>query len=199
MAFSHISLNSYQFKFKKIVSIILISLVLLITFKYHLRFNENRKFHELENVELKLSINAKEIHKKLSGLNWITPQFKNNPMEEINIINQIISVLGKDTRNQMLITNYAFVSIILNRKLYSPSRVYIGDGTVNPLKGNKYATKYKELMDSIILKNDISVIYVINTDNENINFHYLDSYQNCLIETSLLDKLKSYELKNCNG
>ena len=58
-------------------------------FKYHLRFNENRKFHELVNVNFELSIDAQKIHRKLSRLNWITPEFKENPGEEINMINQI--------------------------------------------------------------------------------------------------------------
>ena len=34
------------------------------------------------------------------------------------------SLLKKDSRNKMVITNYSFFSIILNQKLYSPSRVY---------------------------------------------------------------------------
>ena len=53
----------------------------------------------------------------------------------------------------MVITNYSFFSIILDQKLFSPSRVYAGDGTTNPLKGNKYSTKYKELMIYLINKN----------------------------------------------
>ena len=65
---------------------------------------------------------------------------------------------------------------------------------------------YKALMDNIILRNNISVIYVINETNKNTNFHYadlsnfhyVDLYRNCFEEISLLDQLKSYELKNCN-
>jgi len=87
----------------------------------------------------------------------------------------------------------------LDQKLYSPSRVYTGDGTTHPLKDNEYVAKYKELMDSIILRNNISAIYVINTNNAyNTNFHYINLYQHCFEEVSLLDQLKSYELKNCN-
>jgi hypothetical protein len=52
-------------------------------------------------------------------------------------------------------------------------------------------------MDNIILKNNISVIYVINTVNKNTNFHYINLYQHCFEEISLLSQLKSYELKNC--
>ena len=197
-AFSHISLTDSKLKFKKPICFIIVLICLFATFKYHLRFNENRKFHELKNVNFELAVDAKKIHKKLSGLNWITPQFKKNPTEEINIINRIESLLKKDTRNKMVITNYPFFSIILDQKLYSPSRVYTGDGTTHPLKGSEYAAKYKKLMDNIILKNNISVIYVINTVNKNTFFHYLNLYQHCFEEISLLNQLKSYELKNCN-
>ena len=198
MAFSHISLNESELKFRKPIRLIIILICLFATFKYHLRFNENRKFHELKNTNFELAIDAKKIHKKLSGLNWITPQFKNNPKKEINLINQIETILKKDFRNKMVITNYPFFSIILDQNLFPPSRVYAGDGTTHPLRGNNYATKYKELMDNIILRNNISVIYVINTTNENINFHYVNLYQHCFEEISILSQLKSYELTNCN-
>ena len=197
-AFSQISLTDSKLKFKKPICLIIILICLLATFKYHLRYNENRKFHELYNVNFELTVDAKKIHKKLSGLNWITPQFKKNPIEEINIINQIESLLRNDSRNKMLITNYPFFSIILDQKLYSPSSMYAGDGTTHPLRDSEYAVRFKELMDNIILKNNISVIYIINTNNENINFHYVDLYQHCFKEISVLNQLKSYELKNCS-
>ena len=98
----------------------------------------------------------------------------------------------------MVITNYPFFSIILNQKLYAPSRVYTYDGTTHPLKGNKYAKRYKELMDNIIFRNNISVIYIINASDKDTNFHYVDLYQDCFEEIFLLEQLKSYELKNCH-
>ena len=197
-AFSQISLNDSKLKFKKSIYLIIVLICFYATFKYHLRFNEDRKFHELKNVNFELAVDAKKIHKKLSGLNWITPQFKKNPIEEINIINQIESLLKKDSRNKMVITNYPFFSIMLNQKLYAPSRVYTHDGTTHPLKGNKYARKYKELMDNIIFRNDISVIYIINATDKDTNFHYVDLYKDCFKKIYLFEQLKSYELKNCN-
>ena len=96
----------------------------------------------------------------------------------------------------MVITNYSFFSTILDQKLFSPSRVYAGDGTTNPLKGNKYSTKYKELMINLINKNKILVIYIIGPlDSANI-YDYID--QKCFKETYVLEQLTSYELKNCS-
>ncbi len=62
-----------QIKFKKYVSILLILILAFITVKYHLRFNENRKFHELTKTELLDAVNAEKIHKTLKGLNWKNP------------------------------------------------------------------------------------------------------------------------------
>ena len=74
MAFSHINLSLHKFKLNNLVPIILIFICLFATFKYHVRFNENRKFHELNYVNFELFSNGKEIDKKFSGLKWITPQ-----------------------------------------------------------------------------------------------------------------------------
>ena len=68
-AFSQISLIDGKLKFKRPICLIVVLICLFATFKYHLRYNEHRKFHELKNVNFELAINAKKIHKKLSGLN----------------------------------------------------------------------------------------------------------------------------------
>ena len=82
---------------------------------------------------------------------------------------------------------------------FDQTAIVEGDGTTHPLKGNKYAIKYQELIDNAISKNNISVIYIMNTTNENTNFHYVESYKHCSKEIFLLKELKSYELKNCNN
>ena len=77
MAFSHISLRFNKVNFNKFLPIILISICLFATIKYHLRFNEDRKFHELNYVNFNLASNATEIDQKFLGLKWITPEYKN--------------------------------------------------------------------------------------------------------------------------
>ena len=63
-AFSQISLTDSKLKFKKPICFIIVLICLFATFKYHLRYNENRKFHELKNVNFELAVDAKKIHKK---------------------------------------------------------------------------------------------------------------------------------------
>ena len=57
-AFSDININFFKTKKIKIISTILILICLFATIKYHVRFNENRKFHELNYVDFKLSLEA---------------------------------------------------------------------------------------------------------------------------------------------
>ena len=151
-------MKNFLAKPKKVVNILLITFCLFVTFKYHLRFNEGRKFHELNNANFNLSVNAENIDKNLSGLNWITPEKKDEPQREIDYLNEIISHLKKDSRKKMLLTNYSFLSSILDQNLFKPFRMYSGDGSSIPLKNSEYSEKYKKLMVNLIKKNKISVI-----------------------------------------
>ena len=163
--------------------------------KYHLRFNENRKFHELTGVNLTQALEANLIDKKLEGLNWITRQYSEQPRTEINIINQIKLNLKHDSRKKMLITNYTFFSSILDQELFSPSWAFTSNGTTHPMKGNKYMENYKQLMIDIIKKNKILVIYIAGSLEDIHIYNYIN--RNCFIENVVSDNLKSYEIKDC--
>ena len=86
-----------------------------------MRFNEDRKFHELSNINFSLSQPGNKIDKKFYGLKWISTEFRENPKKEINLILEINSHLKNDERKKMLMTHYAFFSAILNQKLFSPT------------------------------------------------------------------------------
>ena len=190
-AFSHININSE----KRIVSVLLITFCLIITIKYHLRFNENRKFHELTDADIKLSLNAEKIDKKLSGLKWITPEFKQSPNEEIDLINEIKKHLKNDSRNKMLMTNYSFFSAVLEKKFFSTTRWHIFDGTDYPQTNSKYFDSYKNLLTDSIKHNNIEVIYTIYPVKQSNIYDYVDS--KCFQESKITKILTSYEIKNC--
>ena len=165
------------------------------TVKYHIRFNENRKFHELNYVDFNLFTDPTKIDLKFLGLKWITPEYKNEPNLEIDLINDIKLHLLNDKRNKMLMTNYSFFSSILNEKLHSPSRWYIFDGTDYPLKGNKYFLNYKNLLIKIIKSNNIEVIYTIDPVENSLIYTYLD--KNCFTESEISNILNSFVIKKC--
>jgi hypothetical protein len=192
--FLHISLNNSQVKYKKSILSFLIIICLISATKYHLRFNVERKFHELTNANFQISEDAKKIHKKFFGLKWITPEYLTNPNDEIDLILRAKKIMKSDIRNKMIITNYHFFSFLLGENLSAPSRVYTFDGTTHPLKNNEYSDKYQNLMDDLIINNKIEVIYFVNVGGD---FHYIDSYKHCYEKNLFIEKIISYELKNC--
>ena len=191
IAFSHINLESN----KQIVFSILILFCLFITIKYHLRFNENRKFHELNYSNFELASKGGTIDKKFKGLNWITPEYNNNPDEEINLINEIKTYFINDTRNKMVMTNYSFFSAILEKNFFSTTRWHIFDGTDYPQKNSKFFMSYKHLFINSIKDNNVKVIYTIYPVQNSSIYDYVD--ENCFIEKKITKLLVSYELKSC--
>ena len=196
-AFSIINLKKINFRFNNIIQILIVVVSIVTAFKYHDRFNEGRKFHELINADFNLASKAQKIDKKFKGLKWITPEYKNDPVKEINMINQVKSHLSNDDRKKMLITNYSFFSVILNEKIFSPSRWYLFDGTDFPLNDNEYFADYKKLLIDLIKKNSIKVIYIIHPVDNSIIYNYFN--KDCLTEVKISKFLSSYELiENCN-
>ena len=196
IAFSHIGLRAYKSNLNNSVYIVMVIICFFITSKYHIRFNEERKFHELSHVNFELSSSGKKIDKKLSGLNWVTPYFKGDPKEEINLINNVVSQLKKDSRNKMVMTHYLFFSVILDEKIFSPSRWILQDGTTHPLKGSKYFNSYKIFFINIIKNNDIKVIYLIDPVAKSNVYDYIN--ENCYYEKQVTEILYQYELRECN-
>ena len=146
-------------KNKKYISIILIVLLLSITLKYHLRFNENRKFHELEDIKLSNSIEAEKIHFSLKGNLWINPTFKGAPSDEILLIKSSVQEIDNLKEEIMLISNYLFIDSITNKNMNLPSKAFTLDGTTYPRLKNKISQDYKIFLYRQIKKKNIKKIF----------------------------------------
>ena len=194
-AFSDIYIKFLNIKFYKVISYFLIILCLFVTVKYHIRFNEERKFQEFRNANFDLSVDAKIIDKKFAGLQWITPEFQKSPNIEVILLNKVKLHLTNDKRNKMLLTNYSFFSTILNQKVVSPNRWFNSCDCTYPLKNNKYSYKYKNFLINLIKKNNIEVIYLIKPLEESEIYQYLD--KSCFKKNIINEHLNSYELNNC--
>ena len=159
-------LDKKKFKInKKIAIYILIFFTIFTTVKYHLRYNESRKFHDLHNVNLNNAISAKMLDSSFKGLRWITNDFKDNPRNEINSLKEILNLIKNEKNNKILITHYLFFSALSEQNLFSPSKTYTLDGASFPIKGNKYYDEYKKFFNLNIEKNKIKKIYLIKTEN----------------------------------
>jgi len=156
--------------YKKVFNLnyLLITAILICLFasgKYHIRFNEERKFNELENIDISKSIDAKIIDEKLNGLRWITHLKPNDPKKEINNLIEAMSVIKSEKNNKMLITEYQVISPILGIYDNSPNQWHHPSVSF-PIRGNKYFKKYQEYFISRIKEKNIDTIFETREDDK---------------------------------
>ena len=101
-ALVHTKIQIVNIEFKKYLINFLVLICLFTTFKYHVRFNLEKKFHELNNVNFSNTIDGELLDRKFKGLNWITPGKKNQNQvaDEIKKISEISEILKEDTKKK---------------------------------------------------------------------------------------------------
>jgi hypothetical protein len=193
LVFAYLAIGISYKKYKNYIMVLILIFSTLITAKYHYRFNEQRKFHELQSVDLSKGLNAKLIDNQLKGLNWITPTHKLDPKKEIEIILNWLNTLREDERPKMVITHYLFINSIMKQSLNLPSRSFTLDGASFPTKGNKYFENYKNFFNRKIKEKKIEVIYILENEiqNEAVT-NYLG--KECLKSFKQEKYLRTYEL-----
>ena len=148
---------------KKLFTYAAIIFTALITLKYHDRYNNKRKFHEMQKVDFSKTIEAEIIDKRLSGLNWITPGQSLKPKEEITKIIKIRDFLKNREENYMLLTNYSFFSVVLEKNNYSFTRWFVGDGTDFPrARSADYKLRLKKMVIKKIKEKNIKNIFLVH-------------------------------------
>ena len=130
----HLNLFKSKDKSKKILIILII--VLFATVKFHYRYNIDRKFHDLENIDKSLAVNANEIHENLKDLKWIN-RF-DDPRKEVEFLKQAVEIIKNEKREIVLITHYQFISTILDKKINILNRWYLWDNNTHPTENHKY-------------------------------------------------------------
>ena len=191
-AFSHLYISRYYNK--NFLIYFTLAIFIFSTGKYHIRFNENKKFMELINVDFNLALDAKKIDKSLSGLKWITPAYKENPSKEIKLLINTKNFLQKNNTPKIIITDYQFFNSILQNKFSSPNKFY--DDRSVPDKKNKYYKDYKKFFISNINKNNIKYIYLIGKNKETFFKDHIDDIK-CVISTDLNELLTEFNIKKC--
>ena len=190
--FLHSQLSKIESKNKDKFIIFFIIISIFLTYKYHVRFNENRKFHEMVNVNFNLAKNAKEIDSKLSGLKWISPTYSTSPDTEISLIKDTLKILKIDKSNKMVITNYSFFSTILEKKIHSPSRWFISNGAAYPIKANKYFSNYQNYLIDKIKNKKIDSIFIVEPVKSDEIFRYINS--DCFNKKEMNKITSKYEI-----
>ena len=161
--------------------------------KYHIRFNHDKKFMELTNVDFNLAVNAKIIDNKLSNLKWITPEYPETPLQEINYLNEAKNILIKDKTSKILITDYQFLSAIIKNNNVSPNKWY--DDLSVPSKESKFFDQYKNFYLYSIKSQKIENIYTLGLDKEKYIQVVLD--KNCFDKEKINKILTKLNLKSC--
>ena len=138
---SHFFLNKYFDK--QFILIFLISILIISTIKFHLRFNENKKFMELNDVDLNLAVKAENFDDSLKGLKWITP-YNINPAEEIKDLIEIKEIILSDKTKKIIITDYQIIPSVLKLKNIAPNKWF--DSMSVPSRNNKYFNTYKNFL-----------------------------------------------------
>jgi len=191
----HINLNNLKINPKTFYMIIFV--VLFATIKFHLRFNVERKFHDLENIDKRQAIKAHNINKNFKNLKWISKS--DDPKNELSVIKKAIEVIDNDSREKTLITHYQFMSTILDKPLNILNRWYLWDNNTHPTENHKYFEFYKSLINKNIKENKIKIIYLLGQENEikleNVKNYFTDT---CFeSKTFIPNRFSSHKLVNC--
>ncbi len=192
-----IHLNLYRAKIDPKVIYLIFFIVLFATVKFHFRFNIDRKFIDLENIDKSKAINAKLINENFNNLKWIS-KF-DNPTTELSVIKQALEIISQDKREKTLITHYQFFSTMLDERLNLLNRWYLWDNNTHPTENHKYFEIYKSLINKNIKNNKVKVIYLLGQKNE-IKFENVKNYftDTCFKSKTIIpNRFSEHKLVSC--
>mgnify|MGYP006074285261 CR=1 FL=1 len=193
-AFSHIYIKKYLKKKYLIYFVMLI--FVFSTAKYHIRFNQNKKFMELVNADLNLAIAANKLDQRFGKLKWISPYYLENPETEIDLLINTKNILLNKHERKIIITDYQFFSSFLENKFASPNKWY--DNLSVPNKKNKYYNDHKFFFMSKLKDNKISFLYFIGKDKHKMDFfRELIDENECITKKRYNEILIEFSIKQC--
>ncbi|MDC0903390.1 hypothetical protein OAS21_02910 [Pelagibacteraceae bacterium] len=175
--------------------IIIILLNIFITTKYHYRFNIDRKFMELENINKTILFDAKKISPKLKGLKWTSLNKERGLNNETQLLEESINYLRLNKGNSLIVTSYQFILSEIDHQFYSPNRWYTNDGISYPLNDNKFYSEYKKFFKNKLLKYGTKIIFTVGTVNDE-SFNFVMK-KDCIRTKKINEILYEHKLLNC--
>jgi len=164
------------------------------TIKYHLRFNQNKKFMELVNADFSKTINAEILDEKLNGLKWISPYYIEDPNYEINLLNQIKNIIISDKSNKIIVSDYQILPAITNTRLFAPNKWF--DLLSVPDKKNEYFFIYKNFFIKKLKEQKVQTIYLVGQGQMNFLNQFLDK-KDCLKVEHFNEISKRIRINGC--
>jgi len=184
----------------KIGNILLMLIVLVASLKYHFTYNEQRKFLDLQNINLSDRIDAKTLDKKFNKLQWITPTNSiMSPLDELDLIGESLKVIKEDKKSKMIITHYQFFSLLLEENLNIPNRWYFPNNTFPSSKDNIFYDDYLKKIHYKLIKKNIENIYIIESFPNEFDFLNIKEFvgKKCFKKKVINKILIKIELQNC--
>ena len=179
----------------KFINFFLIFFTLISTCYYFITYVHERTFMDLKDINIKDSINAEIIDKRLSGIKWITVFYPENPSEEVENIKFAVDNYKKDPEKKMLITDYQFISVFENQYDYSVTRFWY-DFHGYPSIDNKYFSYWKKFVTKKLKENEIQTAYVfgpLHGDEKPIE----NLFKDCLKKEVLSETFYKINLSDC--
>ncbi len=196
-AILHLNFNKIKIDIK--IVYLLFIIVFFSTTKFHFRFNIDRKFHDLENIDKTKAIMANSVNKNFNQLKWIT-KFE-NPKNELIVIEEALDIINEDNRSKTLITHYQFISTFLDKPNNILNRWYLWDNNTHPTENHKYFDFYRMMVNNNIKKNKVEVIYLLGQKNE-IRFDNIKNYftDTCFESKTIIEeKFSVHRLVTCKN
>lgn len=167
-------INLIEIGKKKYVMFFLLILV-FVSIKYHHRYNVERKFIDLENINKASYINAIDIHEKLKGLKWVTGF--SNPSDDKKLLKLALETIRSDNSNILIITHYQFFLTLLNDKnnINILNRWYIWDNNSHPTENHELFDYYQAFATKKFKDKKIKTIYLVG-NNEEFTFENIKNY-----------------------
>ncbi len=188
---SNFFLNNY---FKKRIVINFILLLLIIsTFKYHLRFNVERKFMELNYVNFDFAIDSSQLDYRLKGLKWISPDF-DKPELELQLLKDIKNQIIQDNIRKIIVSDYQILSTITDIKNLAPNKWF--DELSVPSKNNVFFDSYKNFFNESLIKQKIKIVYVIGIEKLDYIIRILPN-PNCIKKEEINKISFKIDISNC--
>ena len=196
-AFSHIYFLD-QYNNKNYILFFLIILTICSTIHYGYKYIHKRDFMDLRNANFVNSIDARVLDNKLSGLKWISCLNPTDTKKEIKDLMDSIEIIKNDSRTKGLITEYQFISVILEKYDYSPSQVWFINHVVNENKDSRFFKSYKTLLIKQIKKHKTEVFYLIKPFWNDDKIFEKGLNKNCYKKTKINNILDIYLLQECD-
>lgn len=169
-------------------------ILIISTLKFHLRFNVEKKFMEMSNVDFKLAIDGSNLDQSFRGLKWITPLYPDNPVLEIGLLKDTQNKIIKEENNNFIMTDYLILPFLTDSKKFAPNK-WFDDQSV-PDKKSLYFKQYKDFFLRRIKEENITVIFIVGNSKENF-LKNIFSQENCLTSERLNELTQIVDIKRC--